>query len=373
MTLGFSSSAAAVADAAEPFSSPSPQTPQKIALISDAWFPQRNGVVRVLSSLQDELLKAGHQVEVIHPDLFTTIPCPTYPEIRLAVAAGNKVAQRLTLMRPDAVHIATEGPLGHAARRWCLRHRHPFTTAYHSKFPEYINERTGIPLPWLYAALRRFHHPAGAVLAPSENVYQELSARGFERVRHWAHGVDTSVFYPDAKNSFEGQLQARGLAPHPVFMYVGRVTVEKNLSAFLDLDLPGAKVVVGDGPQRASLIKRYPDVLFHIANGDDELRACYNAANVFVFPSRTDTFGLVMLEALACGVPVAAFPVTGPIDVLLEGAGTVGILDEDLRAAALAALSLSPQACRRHAERFAWGEVARQFLNALHPISYTAP
>lgn len=368
MTLG--SCAAAVA----PCQSPEPvllshEKIRRIALVSDAWFPQRNGVVRVLSSLRDELVTAGFEVEVIHPDLFLTFPCPTYPEIRLAVAAGRKVAQRLEQFRPDAVHIATEGPLGHAARRWCLRHRHPFTTAYHSKFPEYINERTGVPLPWLYAALRRFHRPSAAVLAPSGNVYQELSARGFERVRHWAHGVDTSVFYPDAKDGFDAVLPEQGQASRPIFMYVGRVTVEKNLSAFLDLDLPGAKVVVGDGPQRASLIKCYPDVLFHIANGDDELRACYNAADVFVFPSRTDTFGLVMLEALACGVPVAAFPVTGPTDVLLDGVGTVGILDEDLRAAALAAVSLSPHACRRHAERFAWSEVAQQFLAALHPLT----
>lgn len=358
----------------EPVSSPAPKARPvaRIALVSDAWFPQRNGVVRVLSSLQAELLALGYTVDVIHPDLFTTIPCPTYPEIRLALAPGRRVGQLLESFRPDAVHIATEGPLGHAARRWCLKHGHPFTTAYHSKFPEYIHERTGLPLPWLYAALRRFHGPAAAVLAPSENVYLELGDRGFDRVRPWAHGVDTSVFYPDQKGAFHDQLQAAGRPTGPVFLYVGRVTVEKNLTAFLDLDLPGSKVVVGDGPQRAALIKAYPDVLFHIANGDHELRACYNGGDVFVFPSRTDTFGLVMLEALACGVPVAAFPVTGPRDVLLEAQGEVGVLDEDLRAAALAALDLSPQLCRRHAERFAWDEVARQFVAALHPLSHDA-
>lgn len=353
-----------------PALSPSSPLPlqSRIVLVSDAWHPQRNGVVRVLASLQAELLAAGYQVEVIHPGLFPTLPCPTYPEIRLALPWGNALARRLAEARPDAIHIATEGPLGAATRRWCLKHDHPFTTAYHSKFPEYIHTRTGLPLPWLYAALRRFHRPSSAVLAPSENVFRELTERGFDRVRPWAHGVDTSVFYPADKGAFHAALTERGMTGRPLFLYVGRVTVEKNLSAFLDLDLPGARVVVGDGPQRAALIKAYPQVLFHIANGDDELRACYNAADVFVFPSRTDTFGLVMLEALACGVPVAAFPVTGPQDVLLDGVGTVGCLDEDLRAAAIAALSLSPQACRRHAERFSWQEVARQFVTALHPL-----
>jgi glycosyltransferase involved in cell wall biosynthesis len=337
---------------------------RQIAIVSDAWFPQRNGVVRVLSSLIDQLEQRDVAVTVIHPGLFSTIPCPTYPEIRLALGARRAVARALSQASPQAVHIATEGPLGSAARRWCLRHGHPFTTAYHSKFPEYIHARSGLPLNWLYAALRRFHGPSQAVLAPSENVYQELSARGFSRVRHWAHGVNTSVFYPDEKGYFDQALH-RVSAADPVFLYVGRVTVEKNLTAFLDLDLPGHKVVVGDGPQRASLMKRYPAVLFHIANGDDELRRCYNGADVFVFPSRTDTFGLVMLEALACGVPVAAFPVTGPTDVLLDARGHVGILDNNLAAAALTARALDPKACRAHAERFSWQEVSRQFIDAL--------
>jgi glycosyltransferase involved in cell wall biosynthesis len=337
---------------------------RQMVIVSDAWYPQRNGVVRVLASLIDELEREGVSVTVIHPALFSTIPCPTYPEIRLALGAGRAVARHLDAAAPQAVHIATEGPLGSAARRWCLRHKRPFTTAYHSKFPEYIHTRTGLPLSWLYAALRRFHAPAQAVLAPSENVYQELTARGFARIRHWAHGVNTQVFYPDQKGAFDQALN-RTSADDPVFLYVGRVTVEKNLTAFLDLDLPGYKVVVGDGPQRASLIKRYPNVLFHIANGDDELRQCYNGADVFVFPSRTDTFGLVMLEALACGVPVAAFPVTGPIDVLLDARDSVGILNEDLAAAAKAALTLNPATCRAHAERFSWQEVAHQFQSAL--------
>lgn len=338
-----------------------------IAIVTDAWMPQRNGVVRVLGSLCDELEREGSTVSVIHPGLFKTVPCPTYPEIRLAVGARWAVGRRLAALSPDAIHIATEGPLGAAARRWCLRHSIPFTTAYHSKFPEYIEARTRLPVAWTYALLRRFHNRADAVLAPSHNVYRELKERGFDTVRQWAHGVNTTVFRPDAKDYFDATLQSLG-RQRPIFLYVGRVTVEKNLPAFLDLDLPGSKIVVGDGPQRAALIKRYPDVLFHIANGDDELRQCFNAADVFVFPSLTDTFGLVMLEALACGVPVAAFPVTGPLDVLGESVGKAGILDSDLGAAARKALDLDPTACRAHAENFSWGEVARQFRAALAPI-----
>lgn len=332
-----------------------------VCIVTDAWFPQPNGVVRVLSSLKTELEREGHRVSLIEPGQFVTVPLPTYAEIPIAVLPGRKVARLLDAMAPEAVHIATEGPLGRAARAHCLKRGWPFTTAYHSKFPEYIHARTRLPVDWLYGVMRRFHAPSRAVLAPSENVYRELTARGFTNVRHWAHGVDTEVFHPDAKDYFPD-------LPRPLFLFLGRVTVEKNVTAFLDLDLPGSKVVVGSGPQREALMKAYPDVLFHLANGDDELRRCFNAADVFVFPSRTDTFGLVMLEALACGVPVAAYPVTGPVDVLLDAAGTAGILDDDLRAAALEARALDPAACRAHALKFSWEEVARQFLDALARI-----
>ncbi len=344
-----------------------PALPHHVAIVTDAWHPQPNGVVRVLDSLRKVLEADGRRVTVIEPGQFRTVPLPTYSEIKVAVLPGREVARLLRDARPDAVHIATEGPLGRAARAWCLRQGQPFTSAYHSKFPEYIHARTGLPLPWLYAMMRRFHAPSAAVLAPSENVHRELTDWGFANAVHWAHGVDTSVFRPDAKDYFDSVLKEKG-REKPLFLYVGRVTVEKNLTAFLDLDLPGSKVVVGSGPQRDALVKAYPDVHFHIANGDDELRRCFNAGDVFVFPSRTDTFGLVMLEALSCGVPVAAFPVTGPRDVLGEAAGTAGILDEDLRAAALKALTLDPAACRAHAERFSWAEVARQFLENLAPI-----
>lgn len=330
----------------------------RIALVTDAWTPQRNGVVRVLASLAGELRALGHEMEVMEPSGFATLPCPSYPEIPLALFPKTRLASRLDTFRPDAVHLATEGPLGWAGRAWCLRHGLPFTTAYHTKFPEYVVARTGVPLAWPYALMRRFHGRAAATLCPSPSVYRELRQRDFPSVVEWSHGVDTATFRPQGKDFFD--------LPRPIFMYVGRVAVEKNLPAFLGLDLPGSKVVVGDGPARAGLIKRFPDCHFRIVDGDAELSATFSAADVFVFPSRTDTFGLVMLEALASGVPVAAFPVTGPLDVI--GDAPVGVLSEDLRDAALRALDLSPEACRAHAARFSWTTVAREFLDHLRPI-----
>ncbi|CUW41568.1 Glycosyltransferase [Magnetospirillum sp. XM-1] len=334
----------------------------RIALVTDAWTPQRNGVVRVLSTLTAMLGDLGHLVRVIEPSAFTTMACPSYPEIPLALLPRRKVARRLDEFAPDAVHIATEGPLGWAARAWCLRHQLPFTTAYHTKFPEYIHARTGVPLAWPYALMRRFHNPAAAVLCPSPSIHRELRAQGFSGVVPWSHGVDTGVFRPGPKDFLD--------LPRPIFMYVGRVAVEKNLPAFLDLDLPGSKVVVGDGPARAQLMERYTQAHFHIVNGDEELARAYRAADAFVFPSRTDTFGLVMLEALASGVPVAAYPVTGPLDVV--GGAPVGVLDEDLRAAALRALSIPPEDCRRHAGRFSWTRVTAEFLSHLRPFQRRA-
>jgi len=334
-----------------------------VVIVSDAWYPQRNGVVRVLDSVRKRLLLRGHRVGMISPDLFINTPCPTYPEIRLAMLPGRKVARLLAEWRPDAIHLATEGPLGRAARAWCLRHGVPFTSAYHTKFPQYIAARLPVPLPWLYGVMRDFHAPSRAVLAPSASVHDELTQHGFRNVVHWSHGVDTALFTPRDK-----ALLAH--LPRPVHLYVGRVTVEKNLPAFLDLDLPGSKVVVGDGPSRAKLMERYPAAHFLIANGDDELARYYSAADVFVFPSRTDTFGLVMLEALACGTPVAAFPVPGPLDVL--GASGAGCLHEDLAIAAREALKVPAELCRTHALTMTWDGVADQFLSYLAPISRPA-
>lgn len=304
----------------------------RIAIVTDAWHPQRNGVVRVVATLAETVRNLGHAVEVIEPGGFPTLPCPSYPEIPLAVLPGGRLARRLDQLAPEAVHIATEGPLGWAARRWCLRHGHPFTTAYHTKFPQYVRARTGVPLAWPYALIRRFHTPSAAVLCPSPSVHRELCQWGFTNAVEWSHGVDTATFRPQPKDFVD--------VPRPLFLYVGRVAVEKNLPAFLGLDLPGTRMVVGDGPARPGLMRRFPGVEWRIANGDAELSRYFAAADCFVFPSLTDTFGLVMLEALASGVPVAAFPVPGPRDVIGESA--VGILDDDLAAAARAALSIPP-------------------------------
>jgi glycosyltransferase involved in cell wall biosynthesis len=322
-------------------------------LVTDAWHPQQNGVVRVLDSVLRLLEADGHAVEVISPDRFTTIPCPTYPEIPLAVLPGKTLARQLESIAPDAIHLATEGPLGWSARGWCLRNKFPFTTAYHSKFPEYLQKRTGVPLFIPYAGMRHFHAPSAGVLVPSANVYAELRDWNFKSLKLWSHGVDQSVFKPGPKTAFEG-------LPRPIFLNVGRVTVDKNLEAFLDLDLPGSKVVVGSGPQRNALIAKYPEAHFIVVSGDEALAACYNGADVFVFPSKTDTFGLVMLEALACGVPVAAYPVTGPKDVI--GDSRAGVLSDDLRQAALDALAIDPMVCVQRATEFPWSTVKDQFV-----------
>ncbi len=328
----------------------------RLALVTDAWYPQENGVVRVLDSVLRLLDEDGIDVEVISPDQFTTIPCPTYPEIPLAVLPGKGVAKHLDRIAPNAIHIATEGPLGWAARGWCLRNKFPFTTAYHSKFPEYVQARTGLPLFIPYAGMRHFHAPSSGVLVPSVNVFNELNDWRFGQLKLWSHGVDQSAFNPGPKTAFEG-------LPRPIFLNVGRVTIDKNLEAFLSLDLPGSKVVVGSGPQRNALMAKYPDAHFRVVSGDEALAACYNGADVFVFPSRTDTFGLVMLEALACGVPVAAFPVTGPKDVI--GDSEAGILSEDLRQAALDALAIAPERCVQRASEFPWAIVKDQFVQNL--------
>jgi glycosyltransferase involved in cell wall biosynthesis len=338
-------------------------TALRIAIVSDAWHPQPNGVVRVLGCLHERLLAAGHEVLVISPDLFRTIPCPSYAEIPLAIFPYAGVKSRLEAFAPEAIHIATEGPLGWAARRYCLKKGYPFTTAYHTKFPQYLHARTKLPLPLLYAAVRRFHAPSSGVMVPSHSVYEELTHWNFPNLKPWSHGVDTAVFHPQGKDAFD--------FPRPIHLYVGRVTVEKNLPAFLDLELDGTKVVVGSGPMRDALIKRYPDVKFIIAQGDKQLSSYFSAGDVFVFPSLTDTFGLVMLEAMASGVPVAAFPVPGPQDVLslMDPANPVGVLDRDLAAAARKARTLDPMACRAYAEKFSWDKVVGEFLGYLAKIA----
>jgi glycosyltransferase involved in cell wall biosynthesis len=327
----------------------------KIAIVTDAWRPQTNGVVQTLSTTAQTLRTGGHDVLVIEPSQFRTFPCPTYPEIRLAWLPYRKLAQLLGDFAPDCIHIATEATLGMAARSWCLRNRFAFTTSYHTQFPEYVRARAPIPLALSYAHLRRFHSAAARTMVATPTLQRQLETRGFRNIARWTRGVDVELFKPSGKGFLD--------LPRPIFVYVGRVAVEKNIEAFLDLDLPGTKLVIGDGPERRSLQAEFPTARFVGYKFGAELAAHVAAADVFVFPSRTDTFGLVLLEALACGVPVAAYPVTGPIDVIENG--TTGVLDEDLRAAALAALKLDPAKCRAFALKHTWEAATRQFVTNL--------
>ncbi len=318
-----------------------------------------NGVVRTLVTITGEMRAMGKTVEVIGPDRFNTLPMPSYPEIRLAFLPGRKLARLIDEFRPDALHIATEGPLGMAARGYARRRGIIFTTAFHTRFAEYLQARTRIPLWLSYAWLRRFHGPGAALMVATRSLSDELSARGFKNVCAWSRGVDLQLFHPEPREEWD--------LPRPIFAYVGRVAVEKNLRAFLDLQLPGSKLVVGDGPQRRTLEREYPAVHFAGARHGTALAAAYAGADVFVFPSRTDTFGLVVLEALASGLPVAAYPVTGPKDILGESQQPVGALHEDLRVAALAALEIDRAACRSYAELFSWSACAQKFMDNLVP------
>jgi len=330
----------------------------RIAIATDAWFPQVNGVVRTMNRVIEELRSLGHDVEPFGPDRFMTVACPTYPEIRLALAPGRKLGELFSKFAPQAIHISTEGPLGMAARRYCLAMNRPFTTAYHTRFPEYVEARTRLPVRHAYRWLRRFHGPSRGVMVATDSIKDELQHWGFANIRAWSRGVDTTMFRPRDKSWLT--------LPRPVHVYVGRVAVEKNIEAFLALDLPGSKMVVGDGPMLPMLRQRYPAVHFAGARHGEDLARHYAAADLFVFPSRTDTFGLVMLEALASGLPVAAYPVPGPLDVI--GNTGVGVLDEDLAAAARDAIAISPARCRDVALQFSWRRTAEQFLGNLAPF-----
>jgi glycosyltransferase involved in cell wall biosynthesis len=332
----------------------------RIAIVTDAWSPQVNGVVRTLQAVRAELESMGHVVLVVSPERFASMPCPTYPEIRLAFARSAAVGRMLAKFGADAIHLATEGPVCLAARNWCLARAIPFTTAYHTQFPDYIAARTGANPEWIWRYIRWFHAPAQAILASTPSVEATLAAHGLPQARAWGRGVDFSLFGMDGARdpAFAG-------LPGPVMLYVGRVAVEKNIEAFLSCDHPGSKIIVGDGPARVSLAKRFPRVSFLGQRSGLELAAAYRAADVLVFPSRTDTFGLVMIEALACGTPVAAYPVTGPLDVL---DARVAAMDEDLDVAIAAALTRDRVTCAAYAGRFSWAASARQFLNALVPL-----
>jgi glycosyltransferase involved in cell wall biosynthesis len=329
----------------------------RILVATDAWHPQVNGVVRTLIMMAEAAKAFGVDVSFLTPQSFRTFAMPSYADLRLALPYPAKIARLIADARPDSIHIATEGPIGLLVRRYCRKHQLPFTTSFHTRFPEYISARLPIPESWIWRGLRAFHGPSQAVMAATPALASELRMRGFRNVVLWPRGVDTSHFHPREVDL--------GL-PRPVFLCVGRVAVEKNLEAFLDLDLPGTKVIVGDGPARATLARNYPQAVFLGARQGEALAQAYAAADVFVFPSKTDTFGLVLLEALASGLPVAAFPVTGPRDVI--GTAPVGALNDDLRAACRAALEISPQACLEFAAKHTWEASARAFVENMTGI-----
>ncbi|GGO93574.1 glycosyltransferase family 4 protein [Stakelama pacifica] len=332
----------------------------KIALVTDAWEPQVNGVVRTLQSVRAILEGQGHEIMIVSPDRFYSLPCPTYPEIRLAVVGMHSVGELLADFAPHAIHLATEGPICLAARRWCLKRGFPFTTAYHTQFPDYVSARSGVPAEWIWRYIRWFHTPAQAILASTPSIRKTLVDHGLSQVSHWGRGVDLRHFHDNVTP--EASLAH---LPRPLQLYVGRVAVEKNLEAFLESDHPGTKVVVGDGPARGALEPRYPEAIFLGSRFGADLAAIYSAADVFVFPSRTDTFGLVMIEALACGTPVAAFPVSGPVDVLIP---KVGAMAERLEEAIAEALLKDRADCAAYGRSFTWEASAEQFLGALAPI-----
>ena len=331
----------------------------RIALVTDAWHPQINGVVRTLEKTIGWLRNRGHEVLIIEPSGFRTIPMPSYPEIRLSLFPGRKVARMLDEFSPEAMHVSTEGPLGLAARKYATRHGLPFTTAYHTRFPEYMRKRLPIPLSISYMWMRWFHNAAERIMVSTESLRSELADRGFRNLVIMSRGVDTELFVPrEHKDLLDGE--------RPTFLYLGRVAIEKNIDAFLSLDLPGSKHVIGDGPALHSLRKAHPDVSFHGYMSGSDLAGHLASADVMVFPSLTDTFGLVILEALACGVPVAAYPVQGPVDIIENGRS--GFVDENLRSAAVGAMYISPESCRARALEFSWDRVGQQFFENLVPI-----
>ncbi len=340
----------------------------RLAIATDAWAPQVNGVVRTLTETISRLKARGHEVEVVAPDRFTTIPCPGYSEIRLALAPRFGVRKALGTFKPDIVHISTEGPIGWSARAWCLKHNVPFTTAFHTRFPEYVAARTRLSPDFIWPIMRTFHKGSRAILTATQSLRAELESRGVRPTQLWSRGIDHAVFHPDQPLHPRLQHLAK-----PILLSVGRVAIEKNLEAFLDADVIGTKVIVGDGPARANLQARYPDAIFLGTRHGAELASIYASADVFVFPSKTDTFGLVMLEALACGVPVAGYPVQGPLDIIgADGRGAHGTLDEavgclkpDLAEAINGALSLSRAHAAEYGAQFCWNICTDQFVNGI--------
>lgn len=338
------------------FQMPTGKEGLRIIIATDAWKPQLNGVVRTLETLGEILSRFGNEVRYITPNEFRSVPLPSYPEIRLSILPNRRVAKIINEFKPDAIHIATEGPIGRATRRFCKRRGYPFTTSFHTRFPEYAAERWAVPISWGYAILKDFHKDGEAMMVATPGLMEELSERGFTKMKLWARGVDLETFRPGDR-SFLDRYE------RPVFLYVGRLAVEKSIEDFLALDLPGAKIIVGEGPQHAELKEKYKDAVFVGPKFGEELTRYYQGADVFVFPSRTDTFGLVNVEALACGVPVAAYPVRGPLEILDGAPEGCGAMSADLQEACLEAYEKrDPAACRQHAEKFSWEAATRQFI-----------
>jgi glycosyltransferase involved in cell wall biosynthesis len=333
----------------------------RILVATDAWHPQVNGVVRTYERLAREARAQGTEVVFLSPSEFASLPCPSYPSIRLAIPNWKRAGELIEAARPDFIHVATEGPVGLMARSFCLRGKRPFTTSYHTKFPEYAAALLSIPPSWCFSLLRRFHNAGSGMMVATQSLRTELRRRGFKRLMPWTRGVDTDLYHPRDVRLFGSD--------QPVFLYVGRVSKEKNIEAFLEADMPGLKIVVGGGPHLAVLKQRFPQVIFTGPKTGEDLAAHYASADVFVFPSRTDTFGLVLLEAMASGVPIAAYPVTGPVDVVSRGLS--GVLDEDLGKAARMALTLDRTKVREDAFRFTWAKAAELFLNNIGNVSDT--
>lgn len=345
--------------ARQQFQMPNNEGGLKIVVATDAWRPQLNGVVRTLETLGDILSRFGNEVRYITPNEFKSVPLPSYPEIRLSLLPNRRVAKIINEFKPDAIHIATEGPIGRAARRFCKRRGYPFTTSFHTRFPEYAAERWAVPISWGYAVLKDFHKDGETMMVATPGLLDELRERGFTKMKLWARGVDLEAFKPGDRSFLDSH-------ERPIFLYVGRIAVEKSIEDFLEADLPGTKLIVGEGPQRAELEVKYKDAVFVGPKFGEELTKYYQAADVFVFPSRTDTFGLVNVEALACGAPVAAYPVRGPLEILDGAPEGCGAMDENLRDACLRAYEKrDPAACRAHAEKFSWEAATRQFITNL--------
>ncbi len=339
----------------------------RIMLITDAWEPQVNGVVRTMKRVIAECEAMGHEWEIVSPaDGFFTIPLPTYSEIKLALWAKRNIAGRFNTFEPDAIHIATEGTLGMAGRAMCLKHKHPFSTSYHTRFPEYVSARLPVPLSWGYNFVRWFHRYSGKVMVATPSMRKELEDQGFTNVVSWTRGVDTDLFHPSRRIEAGDADDPFVDLPRPIFLNVGRIAVEKNIETFLEQDLPGSKVVIGEGPQLDELKGAYPDTHFLGAKFGEDLARHFASADVFVFPSLTDTFGLVILEAMASGIPVAAFDAPGPRDII--PGSEAGCIDEDLTKSCLACLELDKDTARRHAEKYSWRACAEAFIDNLAPL-----